>query len=141
MRARYRALAAALTDGRARRARPLRREGQRPPRGPARCSRRRAPAPTWSARANCAAPATPASRPPASCFPASASRERELRLALAEDIGQINVESAEELDMLSALAAGMGRTARVALRVNPDVDAGTHAKITTGRARDKFGIP
>ena len=43
--------------------------------------------------------------------------------------------------MLSALAAAMGRTARVALRVNPDVDAGTHAKITTGRARDKFGIP
>ncbi len=67
--------------------------------------------------------------------------ERELRLALAEDIAQINVESAEELDMLSALAAAMGRTARVALRVNPDVDAGTHAKITTGRAQDKFGIP
>ena len=67
--------------------------------------------------------------------------ERELRLALSEDIAQINVESAEELDMLSALAAAMGRTARVALRVNPDVDAGTHAKITTGRAQDKFGIP
>ena len=56
--------------------------------------------------------------------------ERELRLALSEDIAQINVESAEELDMLSALAAAMDRTARVALRVNPDVDAGTHAKIT-----------
>jgi diaminopimelate decarboxylase len=67
--------------------------------------------------------------------------ERELRLALAEDIAQINVESAEELDMLSILATGMGRTARVALRVNPDVDAGTHGKITTGRAQDKFGIP
>jgi diaminopimelate decarboxylase len=67
--------------------------------------------------------------------------ERELRLALGEDIAQFNVESAEELDMLSALATGMGRTARVALRVNPDVDAGTHAKITTGRAQDKFGIP
>ena len=67
--------------------------------------------------------------------------ERELRLALTEDIGQINVESAEELEMLSALAASMGRTARVALRVNPDVDAGTHEKISTGRARDKFGIP
>jgi diaminopimelate decarboxylase len=66
---------------------------------------------------------------------------RELRLALAEDIAQINVESAEELDMLSALAAAMGRTARIALRINPDVDAGTHAKITTGRAQDKFGIP
>jgi diaminopimelate decarboxylase len=67
--------------------------------------------------------------------------ERELRLALAEGVVQINVESAEELAMLSALAVGMGRTARVALRVNPDVDAGTHAKISTGRAQDKFGIP
>jgi diaminopimelate decarboxylase len=65
----------------------------------------------------------------------------ELRLALAEDIAQINVESAEELEGLSAVAASLGRTARVALRVNPDVDAGTHAKISTGRARDKFGIP
>jgi len=43
--------------------------------------------------------------------------------------------------MLSALAASLGRVARVALRVNPDVDAGTHAKISTGRAEDKFGIP
>ena len=66
---------------------------------------------------------------------------QELRLALSEDIGQINVESAEELTMLSALATAAGRTARVALRVNPDVDAGTNDKITTGRATDKFGIP
>ena len=67
--------------------------------------------------------------------------ERELRLALAEDIAQINVESAEELAMLSGLAASLGRTARIALRVNPDVDAGTHEKISTGRLTDKFGIP
>jgi diaminopimelate decarboxylase len=67
--------------------------------------------------------------------------EPELRLALAEGIAQINVESAEELAVLSAIATAMGRSARVVLRVNPDVDAGTHAKITTGRARDKFGIP
>jgi diaminopimelate decarboxylase len=67
--------------------------------------------------------------------------EQELRLALAEDIGQINVESVEELQTLSAIAASMGRTARVALRINPDVDAGTHEKISTGRAGDKFGIP
>ena len=66
---------------------------------------------------------------------------RELRLALEEGIAQINVESAEELDMLAGLAAAMGRTARIALRINPDVDAGTHSKITTGRAQDKFGIP
>jgi diaminopimelate decarboxylase len=64
----------------------------------------------------------------------------ELRLALAEDIAQINVESAEELAMLSALAAAAGQTARVALRVNPDIDAGTNDKIATGRATDKFGI-
>ena len=65
----------------------------------------------------------------------------ELRLALAHGIGQVNVESAEELAMLSAVAAAMGVTAPVALRVNPDVDAETHAKISTGRAADKFGIP
>ena len=64
----------------------------------------------------------------------------ELRLALDEGVGQINVESAEELETIAALAAAAGRTARVALRVNPDVDAGTHAKITTGRAENKFGI-
>ncbi len=65
----------------------------------------------------------------------------ELTLALQQDIGQINVESAEELFILSALATAQNRTARVALRVNPDVDAGTNDKITTGRATDKFGIP
>jgi len=65
----------------------------------------------------------------------------DLRLALAENVGQINVESAEELDMLSGLAASLGRTARIVLRVNPDVDAATHAKITTGLAQNKFGIP
>ncbi|MBK1660696.1 diaminopimelate decarboxylase [Paracraurococcus ruber] len=66
--------------------------------------------------------------------------EAELRRALAEGIGQINLESAEEAATLSALAAGMGRTARVALRVNPDVDARTHAKITTGKSENKFGV-
>jgi diaminopimelate decarboxylase len=67
--------------------------------------------------------------------------EQELALALREGIGLINVESGEELDMLGRAAAALGRTARVALRVNPDVDAGTHPKIATGRAADKFGIP
>jgi diaminopimelate decarboxylase len=67
--------------------------------------------------------------------------EQELRLAIGEDIGQINVESAAELAMISQVAAALGRVAPVALRVNPDVDAGTHAKITTGRAEDKIGIP
>ena len=65
----------------------------------------------------------------------------ELALALAEGVGQINVESAEELHELSALATGLGTTARIALRVNPDVDAGTLDQISTGRAGDKFGVP
>ena len=64
----------------------------------------------------------------------------DMTAAIAADIAQINVESAEELEMLSALASGLGRSARVALRINPDIDAGTHEKITTGRADTKFGI-
>jgi diaminopimelate decarboxylase len=64
----------------------------------------------------------------------------EIRHALEADIQQINAESAEEIEMISAVATAMGRTARVALRVNPDVDAKTHAKITTGRSENKFGI-
>jgi len=64
----------------------------------------------------------------------------ELRAALAAGIGQINVESPAELALLSAIAAGMDKTAGIVLRMNPDVDAGTHAKITTGRADNKFGI-
>jgi len=67
--------------------------------------------------------------------------ERELRRALDEGIAQVNVESAEELAMLSGLATAAGRVASVALRVNPDIDAGTHPKITTGIAHNKFGIP
>ncbi len=66
--------------------------------------------------------------------------EWELRLALEHGVGQFNVESAEELAMLSTIAQSMDRRAQVALRINPDVDAGTHAKITTGRAENKFGI-
>lgn len=67
--------------------------------------------------------------------------DRDLRAALGHGIAQINVESPAELHMLSVIAAEMGRTARIVLRINPDVDAGTHAKITTGRADNKFGVP
>ncbi len=67
--------------------------------------------------------------------------EEELAHALASGIGQINVESADELRALARVAQHLGRTAPVALRVNPDVDARTHAKITTGLAQNKFGIP
>jgi diaminopimelate decarboxylase len=66
---------------------------------------------------------------------------RELALALDEGILCINVESEPELDLLSSIAASKGRIAPVSIRVNPDVDAKTHAKIATGRAENKFGIP
>ena len=64
----------------------------------------------------------------------------EIRHAIAEDIFQINAESGEEIAMISAIASSMGRTARVSLRVNPDVDPKTHAKITTGKSENKFGV-
>ena len=66
---------------------------------------------------------------------------QEIAYALDEDILCFNVESEPELTMLSAIASAKGRTARIALRVNPDVDALTHAKIATGKAENKFGIP
>jgi diaminopimelate decarboxylase len=65
----------------------------------------------------------------------------ELALAVDEAILCINVESEPELEMLSAIAAGKGRTACVSVRVNPDIDARTHHKIATGKAENKFGIP
>jgi diaminopimelate decarboxylase len=65
----------------------------------------------------------------------------ELELAIAKGIGTINAESAGELDRIAELARGMGRVARVALRVNPDIDARTHANISTGLKSNKFGVP
>ncbi len=65
----------------------------------------------------------------------------EINYALDEDIFCFNVESEPELKALAGVAAARGRTARIALRVNPDVDARTHAKISTGKAENKFGIP
>ncbi len=66
---------------------------------------------------------------------------RELALAVDEGILCVNVESEAELELLSSIAAGKGRTAHISVRVNPDVDAKTHAKIATGKAENKFGIP
>lgn len=65
----------------------------------------------------------------------------EMAFAIAQGILGFNVESEAELDALSSVASELGRTARVALRVNPDVDAKTHAKISTGKSENKFGIP
>ena len=65
----------------------------------------------------------------------------EMSLGLDEEILSFNVESEPELDALSALASARGAAAPVAIRVNPDVDARTHAKIATGKSENKFGVP
>ncbi|MCI2399544.1 diaminopimelate decarboxylase [Aliiroseovarius subalbicans] len=65
----------------------------------------------------------------------------EMRLALTHGIRQFNLESEPEMLALSAVASEMGVTAPVTVRVNPDVDAKTHAKIATGKSENKFGIP
>ena len=65
----------------------------------------------------------------------------EMKMALSEGVRQFNVESEEELFVLSRLANSMDRLAPITLRVNPDVDAKTHEKIATGKAENKFGIP
>jgi diaminopimelate decarboxylase len=67
--------------------------------------------------------------------------ERELALAVDEGILCVNVESEPELESLAAIGAQKGRTADISIRVNPDVDPKTHAKIATGKAENKFGIP
>jgi diaminopimelate decarboxylase len=65
---------------------------------------------------------------------------REMALALKEGIACFNVESEPELELLSEVAKRVGQRATVSIRVNPDVDAKTHHKISTGKAEDKFGI-
>jgi diaminopimelate decarboxylase len=65
----------------------------------------------------------------------------EMRRALEVGIKCFNLESEPELERLSDVAVSMGMTAPVSVRINPDVDAGTHAKISTGKAENKFGIP
>ncbi len=66
--------------------------------------------------------------------------DKELREALEQDILMFNVESEAELDNIQEIAASLGKVASVALRLNPDVDANTHAKTTTGKKENKFGI-
>ncbi|MEM6375661.1 MAG: diaminopimelate decarboxylase [Pseudomonadota bacterium] len=65
----------------------------------------------------------------------------EMHAALSGGIRQFNVESEPEMDALSAVAESLGVTAPITVRVNPDVDAKTHAKIATGKSENKFGIP
>jgi diaminopimelate decarboxylase len=65
----------------------------------------------------------------------------EMRLALTGGVRQFNVESEPEMEVLSEVAVSLGLVAPITVRVNPDVDARTHAKISTGKKGDKFGIP
>ena len=65
----------------------------------------------------------------------------ELEAAVAAGVGTINAESAGELDRVASTAARLGRVARVALRVNPDIDARSHPNISTGLKSNKFGVP
>jgi diaminopimelate decarboxylase len=67
--------------------------------------------------------------------------EREIAYALDENILCFNVESEPELQAISRIASSRGQTARVSIRVNPDVDARTHRKISTGKSENKFGVP
>lgn len=73
-------------------------------------------------------------------FSGVGKREGELAAALDADIHQINIESVQELAALSRIAEARGVTADIAIRINPDVDARTHEKITTGKAENKFGV-
>lgn len=66
--------------------------------------------------------------------------EAELAFAVKTGLHQINVESAAELDLLSRIASAVGVTTNIAIRVNPDIDAGGHDKISTGRSDSKFGV-
>jgi diaminopimelate decarboxylase len=66
---------------------------------------------------------------------------RELALAVDQGILCVNVESEAELELLASIAAAKGRTTAISIRVNPDIDPKTHAKIATGKAENKFGIP
>ncbi len=74
-------------------------------------------------------------------FAGVAKTDEEMRLGLRHGILQFNVESLEELERLSAVATEAGLTAPIGIRVNPDVAAGSHEKIRTGRRGDKFGVP
>jgi len=74
-------------------------------------------------------------------FSGVAKTRAEMALGLREGIRCFNVESEPELDRLSQVATALGSTARIAIRVNPDVDALTHHKISTGKSENKFGIP
>lgn len=80
-------------------------------------------------------------RPETIVFAGVGKSDREIALALERDIFCFNVESIPELEVINNMAGDMGKVAKVAFRINPNVDAHTHANITTGLPENKFGIP
>ncbi len=85
--------------------------------------------------------ATAGGRVDESVFAGVGKTEAEIKLALESDIFGFHVESEPELERINRIAGQLGRKAPIAIRINPDVDAHTHAKITTGKSDNKFGIP
>ena len=79
-------------------------------------------------------------RPDSIVYAGVGKSDDEIRYALQSGIARFNAESAAELEVINEIAGGMGKTAPVSLRVNPDIGAHTHANITTGLAENKFGI-
>ena len=116
-------------------------EGQLQPGRASSCSASSAPAPTWCRKASCAARWRPAFRRRRSCSPASARRRARWisRSPPASTASTSNPSRSWSCCRARAVAAGV--TAPVSLRINPDVDARTHGKISTGKAENKFGIP
>ena len=80
-------------------------------------------------------------RPQESVFAGVGKTEAEIKLALEIGVFGFHVESEPELERINRIAGTLGRKAPIAIRINPDVDAHTHAKITTGKSDNKFGIP
>ncbi|MCP3675487.1 MAG: diaminopimelate decarboxylase [Gammaproteobacteria bacterium] len=70
-----------------------------------------------------------------------AKTQSEMEYALSQNILQFNIESENELLLLSKVASSVNKVVKIAFRINPDVDAKTHAKISTGKSENKFGIP
>lgn len=66
--------------------------------------------------------------------------DEELKYAISQNIGQINIESREEFESIKKIAKNLNKTANISVRINPNIDAGTHEKITTGKKENKFGV-
>ena len=141
-RARRRAVPRARTPRCRRRAAPaaLRDQSQFDARHRAPAARRSARAPTPIPAANSKSRCAPVSRPPTSSCTGVGKTRAELERAIGLGVGAINVESPGEIARIERIAAAQGAVARVAVRINPDIEAGSHPHISTGHRATKFGM-